>query len=445
LFDRGVAAVAAAAFAVRAAWVLLVAELPDQLRDPFLYHGYALHIAAGLGHESIVGFPTAYYPPGYPYFLGGVYWVIDRLSLQASLVEVVGLAQALLWAVAAAAVCVAGRAAFGRRAGLAAGLVLALWPNLVSYAGAWLSENLFVALFAVAVAAMTVAARCAPGQARRFGAAVAVAAVAVAGATMVRPQVLLGMPLVALAWLAGGVGWRRSVALASACLVATAALVVPWAIRNESVFGHVVLVSTNGGDNLCVGFHPGAPGSFAIPEYCDTGEFWNDGPDAEYRRNAETRERALRHIRAEPASLPWLSVRKLWFTYKGDEDGLAGNESYGAVQVLSPGVRRAWLAVVAVGYAAIMALALAGAVGALSRAVRRPRDAAVMALGGLLAAGALVPVLFFGDQRFKVPTTPLFALFAGWAAVAGLDAWRRRRARRGHDAPLPDEVPAPHA
>ena len=450
LRDRVLWAVGGVAFGLRALWVFAFARIPEGLSDPFLYHGYAIRLANGRGYQSLVDEPTAYYPPGYPFFLGGVYRVVDLVGLDGHLDTVVGLAQAALWAVAAISVVLVGRWAFdgelGRRVGLLGGLTLACWPNLVTYAAAWLSESLFVALFAVAIAALTYLARVgAEGGAwvgRRCVTALLLAACSIGAATMVRPQVLLGLPVLALGWLLSGVGWRRVAVLAVALTAGVAVFVVPWTIRNAAVMGEPVLVSTNGGDNLCIGFHPNARGSFQFPiEYCDTGEFWNDGKEAELRRNAETRDRAVEHITSEPLSLPWLSARKLFYTYRSDDDGLVAGESYGAATVLGSPWRGAWLSAAHVSYAVIMAVSVLGMVVAARRWWQDRTNAAVAALLGLAVAGVCVPVLFFGDPRFKVPTAPLFALFAGLGAAVVAGAVADRRARRG-DAPTDWETEA---
>ena len=199
---------------------------------------------------------------------------------------------------------------------------------------------------------------------------------------------------------------------------------IPWAIRNDRVLGEPVFISTNGGDNLCVGYHPGARGGFAIPSYCDTGETRKEGIDAELRRNSETRDLAIEHIKNEPLSLPWLAVRKLYWTFRTDDDGLRGNESYGDDDLMGAPWRTAWLTFANTTYAVIMVFALGGIVLAARKAFPRRRDAAVLGLLGLTLAGVMVPMLFFGDPRFKVPTTPLLAIFAGVAAVALVDRLR---------------------
>ncbi|MFV0316102.1 MAG: hypothetical protein ACK5O2_03960 [Microthrixaceae bacterium] len=422
---RAMWSVGGIAFGLRAIWVFLFVRVPggDLLSDPFLYNAYALRFAAGRGYVSMVDLPTSYYPPGYPAFLGALYRLIDALGLESQRGVLVGLTQALLWAVAAIAVGLTARWAFrSNRVGVAAGLVLACWPNLITYASAWLSESLFVFLFAIGVAAITFTVRAPAGDRRRIG-SVAIAAICFALATMVRPQVLIGLPLLALAWLVGGIGWRRTLALAAAVGVAVAALVVPWSIRNEAVLGERVFISTNGGDNLCVGYHPRARGGFAIPPYCDTGETRIDGVDAELRRNAQTRQLAIDYIRSEPQTLPWLAVKKLYWTFRTDDDGLRGNELYRDEDLMPQPWRAVWWVFTNTAYAAIMLGALGGVVVAAPRAWRE-RDPAVLGLLAFTLAGVMVPMVFFGDPRFKVPTTPLFAAFAALALTMLYDRFR---------------------
>ncbi len=429
--DRATWAVGAMATGIRLVWVLAFARTPSGLSDPLLYHGYGIRIATGRGYASIAEHLTAYYPPGYPMFLGALYrlgdalGLIDAADLEGGQEWLVGVSQSLMWGVAAMAVVVTGRLVFDRRVGLLAGLLLACWPNLVPYAAAFLSESLFVCLFTLFLAAVSLAAatvRREPGDRTRWWWAVAVAALTSAGATMVRPQVLLSLVAVAVAWALGGMGWRRVGALLGACTAALVLVVTPWAVRNHGVFGHAVLISTNTGDNLCVGYQDDATGGFMIRDACDTGEFYTDGPAAEYRRDVETRRRALEWIADNPEQVPWLSVKKLFQTFRSDSDGMGAVESYGADVFLGSPWRGLWVGLGTVYYAAIMLTALAGLVVVGRRSWRRPRDAAALALVAATLAGVGVVVVFFGDPRFKVPTTPLFAVLA---AVALSSWWQR--------------------
>lgn len=418
VLERSTLSIAVLAVALRLVWVALFARTPSGLSDPQIYHLAARSIADGEGYRSITGNVTSYYPPGYPYALGWWYRVADVVGLDDQLPIVVGVFQSLLWGVAVIAVIVTGQYVGGRMCGLAAGLVLATWPNLITYAGAVLSESLFVALFACAVAAFAVVLS-APGDrlSQAFVAPIVIAGGLIGLAAMVRPQVLIAVPAVAAAWWWAQVGTARVVALLAACAVGVAVLAGPWAVRNARQLGEPVFISTNSGDNLCLGYNPDANGGFGFYAPCDTGEFYIEGPEAELRRNKENRRNALNYIADEPGSIPLLAAKKLWITFESDDDGLRANESYGEDVFMSAGWRMAWQVLAHVAYVVIM---VAAAWGTLL-AVRRLRGGArgdlpmLLTLLVLGAAGLAVPMAVFGDPRFKVPSTPVLAVLAGLA------------------------------
>ena len=67
---------------------------------------------------------------------------------------VAGLVQALLGGLAVAAVVIAAERLGGRRVAVTAGVIMALWPNLVIHSSLMLSETLFIAVFSVTLAAL---------------------------------------------------------------------------------------------------------------------------------------------------------------------------------------------------------------------------------------------------------------------------------------------------
>ncbi|MEI2698920.1 MAG: hypothetical protein V9E94_11420 [Microthrixaceae bacterium] len=144
---------AGAAF-IRVLWVLVMSREPEGLTDLTLYPLFAEGIAEGRGYLSLGQHPTAYYPPGYPYFLGAIQWLLDRVALGEHLVLVAGLVQALLGGLAVSALVIASERLGGRRVALIAGAILALWPNLVVHSSLMLSETLFIAVFCVTLAAL---------------------------------------------------------------------------------------------------------------------------------------------------------------------------------------------------------------------------------------------------------------------------------------------------
>ncbi len=421
--DKSAWTVAAVAVALRLVWVTLFARLPGGLSDPVLYHTSAELLADGKGYLSVALNPTAYYPPGYTFFVGGIYKVLNILGIESHQAFTVGVVQSLLWGVTTLCIVLIARRIFSHRTGTIAGLAIALWPNLIIYASAYLSETLFVTLFSVFLLSVVVVVQSEADLRSLPGATAFLAgALSLGAATMVRPQILLSVAALVLALLVASVNLRTVVSLAVAFVVGVAVFVVPWAIRNYQVFGEVVLISNNSGDNLCIGFFPGAPGGWRAPDYCETGEFYMDGPEAEVRRNAEARQRAIDHILDEPFSLPKLSALKVFNTFRSDSDGLAGAEAYGQDVFLSPAARNAVRATYTVYYFAILASAVAGLAMLISRVIKDRRQPLVMSVVMLTVAGALVPVLFFGDARFKVPTTPLLAI----CAAVFLDwVWKR--------------------
>lgn len=419
--------------AVRLLWATVGAREPKMLADPLLYYQAAQRIAAGDGYVSFFGTPTSYYPPGYPLFLGSLQWVLDRIGLSDHTYVAAAVVQALLSGVAIAAVIVVGTRLSGRRAGLVAGAVFAFWPNLVIHSSLMLSETLYLTLFSVSLAGAVTMVD-AEGRLQRWPAVAA--GLGLGGATLVRPQVLVVPVAFVVVWLAARLPLRDVARRAAVLGAGVVVVVMPWTVRNALVLDSFVPVSTNDGDNLCVGFNPEATGHFGIPDHCDTGEFYIDGTDAELRRQSETRRRALEYIREHPGELPELSWKKLYYTYRGDDDALWASVSFGRDRWLEPWARTTIRVVGNTYYALVMVGALAGAVLLVRRGWRERRtDPMPLALVAGALASSLVPVLFFGDARFKVPSTPFFAVLAACAvtAVRGRLVDRRRAGAEPHD------------
>jgi len=435
---RAALGVAALAGAVRVVWVLAASRTPRGLSDPGIYLAAARSIADGDGYTSLLGQPTAYYPPGYPFFLGAVQWAADLVGLEEHSVLLTGLVQALLGGLAAGAVVLAGARLTGRapdgrvpRAGVAAGVLVALWPNLVLHSALVLSETVFLAGFCLLLAALchwTGGDGSIGGRRWPLPAAIVVTT---AWCTLVRPQsAVLVVPAALLAWWVAGVPWRHALRGVGLVVAGVALAVVPWAARNAVVMDAAVPMSTNTGDNLCIGFNDDADGTFQLTEECATEGRYVDGPEVEVARDGELRGRALRWIRDHPGELPRLSAAKLAVTFAHDDDAVSAWESYGADRHLSDGVRSAlrWLS--DLYYWPVGLAALAGAALAALDARRARRERVAGPAGALLAAavtlgGALVVVAFFGDERFKVPIVPCLAMLAAYPLA------RRARDRQG--------------
>lgn len=428
---RDALVVGGAAAVVRLVWVLWAARSPTGLSDPIIYLDAGASIAEGRGYTSLLGEATAYYPPGYPFFVGGVTRAATAVGLGDHVVTVLGVLQALLGGVTAAAVLwLAWRLVlvwgerWARVAGLAAGAVVVLWPNLVVHSGLVLSETIFLALYSVLLAAL-VEWGAGDDRTRPLPLAAVVVATA-AGATWVRPQsVVLLVPAVAVAWLVGRLDRRRVLLGVGWLVLGLVVAVVPWTARNAVVLDAFVPMSTNTGDNLCIGFNDAADGTFDISDECATDGRYVDGPEVEVARDAELRDRAIDWVLDHPGAVPRLAAQKLAATFVLDTDGLAAWESYGDDRHLGDGARSTARWVANLAWWAVALGAVAGAV----LAARDPRiRVGTLVLFAAAATTIVTPALFFGDERFKMPIVPVAAVLVGVAVAA---AARRRRERRG--------------
>ena len=145
-------------------------------------------------------------------------------------------------------------------------------------------------------------------------------------AVLVRPLIAPAALLVAL--LARRRGWVP--ALRDLALVAAAAAVVvlPWSVRSSIALDTVVLVSTNTGDNLCVGHSPFSDGGYHhLTRTCWLGYGDVDREDLEVEHDRRGTSRAIRYAVEHPAREGSLLVRKAWRMVEHDHEGLLAVES----------------------------------------------------------------------------------------------------------------------
>lgn len=403
--DRQVAAgLATLGVLLRLIWGLKVDRPPQGLVDPARYIGFGQAIADGQGFiEPFTGAPTAYYPPGYPWFVGIVTWLSRPFTDSA--VTAIVIVQALLGAVAIVAGGIIGRRLGGRRVALASMVGLAIYPNLIFHSGAVLGETLYIALF-LSFCAVTLsgAGLAAPGTRR-----VVVAGVLLGLAVMVRPISLAIVPVLALAWWVETHDRRlvlRSVALT---VVALVACIVPWTVRNAIRMDAFVPISTNTGENLCIGHADGATGAFTLREACDTELGVLDGPQGEVAADEEKQRLAIEGFLDDPGREPWLLWRRFWFTWvrDGDHDGVVAVQSYRLDRFIEPRTEQFLTRSADLAYWTVCVTGVLG----LAVMVRRRSGADLLVAGSALATAA-VPLLFFGDSRFKVPVLPLLIIAA---------------------------------
>jgi hypothetical protein len=200
-----------------------------------------------------------------------------------------------------------------------------------------------------------------------------------------------------------------------------------------------VIISTNLGDNLCIGNNANATGAFNVgldpeartDEYCfhDLGDMAR--PAYEVRRNTLTMNRAIAYITKHPGDEVRLAFKKIWYTIYSDHDGLYAVESYGEDAFIGSSLRRVLETLANLWFWSTSVVGLAGFAWLTSR--RDPRRLCLLATAVALA---LPIVIFFGDPRFKLPVLPLLSIAAAAAVVTGRDRIRAPSDdRAGHASP----------
>jgi hypothetical protein len=394
------------ALAVRVTWALYVDRPPRGLNDPWMYHYFAERIANGLGYTSSDGVPTAYYPVGYPATLAALYALVGPKVLAAKMLNAF---------LGAATVCVTYRLAaslLGLRIALASGLLLALFPNQVYYSGTILSEPLFTFLFMLGLLLATSGVWGVEGMTLRNAVWLGI----LMGASALVRGITLGIPVVMLvASRALFSSFARAAACAAVVTAGIVIFVVPWSVRSSLALGTPVLLSTNVGDDLCIGNHQGATGRFLMTGPCFEEYEGLDRKTLEVERNRDDRGRALKFMVTRPLSEATLVLRKAYYLIYADDEGLRAVESWGNDPFIGGDLRDYLKTAADAYYFAVLGFALVGIVHWIRRGDRR-----LIFLLVMLAYVLAVPLIFFGDPRFHFPAIPIVSVLAATGLVSAL-------------------------
>jgi 4-amino-4-deoxy-L-arabinose transferase-like glycosyltransferase len=380
---------------LRVAWIGVVDANP--VSDSLVYLERASSIADGFGYATPDHLPTAYWPVGYPAFLGLMLAIGGRDLIVAKLANI------LIYAATAGLLHATGKQLRADGTGFLAVAYVSLSPNHVSYANLLASEPL-----ALLTVAGTFHAFVRLGGARRPLPWLAAGCASFVLGVYVKPQILW-LPLVlAIATCA----LQRNCAVLRRTAVFYVALVIaasPWVYRNHNVFGGWMLISTNSGVNLLIGNNPLADGSWV----------WNADLQAQLaglnEAEADRKARALagRHILEHPWRTVTLALRKQVYLWATDWDGVTWNAK-GMQQPSS--IETAALAGLKILsqliYMCCLGISVCGLIRHWKRrgAVRADSWLAALPLAAVLYYSSLHS-LFFGTSRFHFVFVPLLLLY----------------------------------
>jgi 4-amino-4-deoxy-L-arabinose transferase-like glycosyltransferase len=394
---------------------LLAAAATEPSWDGAIYARAATQLAAGEGYtlrilaEDNAALPTAFYPVGFPAVLavvrllgGGL--ALDRLLQTLATTLLVPLSYLL------------ARRASGRRAGVAAAWLAALWPGGIFLSATWLAEP----LFALGVGASLLPLAYARRRQRRK--AVVGSALGLGLMAYLRPSAL---PIAACVGLALGWVWLRSqprlsrmlgaLALSGLFIALACVPLTPWLVRNYRALGAPVLVSTNGGVNLLIGAL--GDGSYST---IDPNDACKTAPLREAQRNRCYQRRALGLIARDPVNWLGRSLVKLAHTFGHDSapaqcftEGFRG----------SAAARNSWrlwsLGLCRVGWLVLLSGALAGA----NALFRRGAGSVQAWLFAPPLAIAALHMVYLGGDRYHAAVAPMMIALAGVAWAKRRDAY----------------------
>jgi 4-amino-4-deoxy-L-arabinose transferase-like glycosyltransferase len=404
----------AAGLAVRLLYVALVARKIAPIGDAVTYHEWAKTIADGvgwvkvphpeLGLYHVAAVPSAEHPPLFPLLLAGFYklgatgWTAQKLCVcfvGASTVAFTGLA---------------GREVAGRRVGLIAAWIAAVYPFLWVADGALLAESLYAACLAASLwLALRFVRAPSLGRAALLGLAVGLAALA-------RGEALLLVPLlfVPLAWKA------RSLGAGLAMLAACALVIAPWTVRNFAHFDDPVLISTNSnsvfaGSNCATVYHGDLTGLWSLSCYRGA------PPGDESVQASYYRRQGLNYAKDHAGrALVVMGVRlaRVWDFYRP-----LRQVQYEYLEGRSRWASRLGLVL----YYPTLLLAVAGAV------LLRRRHAPLWPFLAFVVMVSVVALFVYGITRFRIPAEPALIVLAAVALDAALVRFTQRRAEQGEE------------
>jgi 4-amino-4-deoxy-L-arabinose transferase-like glycosyltransferase len=401
------------------AWIAPTEPVADEAE--YFYRSKAL--AEG---REVVGLGTR--PPG------SVWWYALFHRLGSSSVRAAQLANVVAGTAQVLLLQLLGARLFGRRVGLVAATIAALYPELVFYSVSLWSESLYGAL---ATGGLLLLCSTSAGSAIRARAVAAIAGVAFGLAALTRE---VGVALVALAPALRSRG-RGGVAMA-ALVVAFAATIAPWTIALNRGGESFALITRTSYLNLFLGNARSADEGEGMRaakrpgivfrrqrEYVTFG-----GTLAE--REAKAKELALQAIAERmpawplekiaetiPALLTPNSLPAARLLAHADVEGFEERWSYR----LSTGDGRVLRTVV--GWLTIGSWCLLALAGVAGWAIAGGGPGARL-LAAFVLLHLLPVIVTFGCSRFRMPIVPVLMLGAALLAVHGAESWRACSARR---------------
>lgn len=412
---------------LRIAWLILIDSKPQS--DAHWYYIKGLSIASGEGY-TVEGIPTAYYPAGYPMFLGIIFFFFGNNLVAAKIANLL-LSAGIIYL--SYLVC---KTLFkSERAARITILIMALYPNYIAYTSILATEILFTFLLFLGFYLLLISED-------RFW-LLLLTGLVWGFMCFVKPQ---GM-FIPLLFLLTSLFQQKGAILKKLKPVVIVyifmlAVLAPWLIRNYYVFNGAITISTNDGINLLIGNNPYANSVYHLTQevmayaWDQSNEYTADsmlnkityspywtryGFKDEYTASIKFRNKAIKYVLENPGSTLKILPKKLWMNYRRGYEGVG----WAAAEItLEPWKKKfvSLFMVITNGfYYIVMFLFFCYCFTLLYKKYIKKQNIYLPLIGFfLIGYFTLLALIFFADYRFNFPLIPVFAMMGASLAACFL-------------------------
>lgn len=349
----------------------------------------ALRLINGEGYNH--GHIKAYQPPLFQLMVAGIYLTFGE---SISLVRII---QAFIGAAVCLLLFYIGREMGSEIIGLVAGLVVAVFPQMVRYSVEFWSETLFVFLMLAGVYAVIRAEKSSPILWR------SIAGVSFGLSALTREAGLILLFALLVWYLLVHRSIRAALARWSVVVLFAVLVISPWTIRNYTVFKTFVPISSNGGVNFHIGNNPQATGGFEwrLPP----GAKWDvasPNGEAELEASVLGYRAGLRFIADNPLRFAELTAKRICLLFCPPVVNISLDAPLSKLLF-----RLAWIAM----YFLLLVFSLAAL-----RYIRGQRGRLWALFYLFILSQSLPYFITFVGSRYQLPLVPLMALMAAYGA-----------------------------
>ena len=367
--------------------------------DSRTYHTLAIHLLEGKGFSSDGVNPSIYEAPLYPFFVASIYAVFGVHPL------IVELVQCLLGVLIAYLTYLIARILFSIEVALLSFIVVLFLPELLIMTTYLYTELLFICFLLASTFYILKSLDTPKWQ------LLVIAGLLMGLAALTRGIALMVPVLFFIAALCK-MNFFKAIRATVIFGLAMTAVLVPWTIRNYSLYHRLIPIAVTYGDSLWIGTYLPFDGKYNYKETMELIEELTEGMDP-IARNQAMIDEAKKNIAADPLQVGWLTVRKAfrywWWVYEAPPTGQPRTSTSFASLILKT------------VYYPLLFFGIWGLLACLSRW----RD--LIYFYGLLLYFTASHAMLLVVPRYRFPLLPILALFA----VIGIrDLFTRWAARR---------------